>query len=563
MSLLDIDIDFADRTTALEHLRHRFARIITERQEGLMLKPLTGVYNELSDNRRWIKLKKDFIPGCGDTIDVHVLGASWKKERGRDQLVPTTVYTTFFIGFLAPDSPFDQWTNQPAKPHYVILSASSHGFQAALDRKRLCELNSNIMSAEQLEFTSARHVAGEVFYGDFKRVKASGQGLDVWMADACPFTFSLSRELEGIATVPWIIFKEPRVFEIVGAGFQKERGCRPMLLLDGQYHALRWPRITKVDRIDGDPVDLMQLQLIAERAMISPWAVNETFLSHVSRWGDQPDHNSSLNSMLARAKALECKKWVAKLEQADKMERSTFGRDNKLADGETEEPQARAIAATYALVCKALGITCINQTTPGSGSRKRSYNTLGTDNTVDPSASCRSQPFLTDRTTRGQVTDRQSNSAKLLPPPSPVRTLAPLAPLKVLRASSLVSEVQSESSGFPSLDFAWSILPAPEIDSPTGLPGPCHLKCSNYYRHPLHVLWAAGWSIPGYRPLSSLRQGVIYVESEQDIDFVRQISRHAVPSKDKRLLWFIDRRFFGQRTSLQSLSQSNKVLQVW
>ncbi|SGY45760.1 BQ5605_C001g00336 [Microbotryum silenes-dioicae] len=563
-----IDIDFADRSTALEELRSCFAQIITERKEGLMLKPLTGVYNELHDNRRWIKLKKDFIPGCGDTIDVHVLGASWKKERGRDQLgkqVPTTVYTTFFIGFLASESPFDLWmisfvynlqTNIPAKPHYVILSASSYGYQGALDRKRLCELNSNIMSAEQLEFSSARHVAGEAFYGDFKRVKVSEQGLDVWMADACPYTFSLSKELESSATMPWIIFTEPRVFEIVGAGFQKERGCK--------YHALRWPRIAKVDRTDGDPVDLEQLQAIAHHATDSPWAVSELFTPHVQLCDNYPDQHSSLDSMLARAKAHECKKWVAKLEEADKIERPTFAWNHRMVEEDDGERQDKHIAGPYALVCQAFGISWADLVGPASGCRKRPYDTLGADNSVKPRARDGSPPFRLDRTAWGrQAPDRQLTFTKLLIPPSTAQPLTPLFPLNVLRASNLISEAESESSGSPTRDYAWSVLPAPEIDCTMGLPGPCHLKNSNYYRHPLHVLWAAGWSIPGYRPLSRLRQGVIYVESEHDIDFVRQISSHALPSKDKKLLWFIDRRWYGHRTSLQSLSQSNGVLQVW
>lgn len=51
-----------------------------------MLKPLYSRYNDPRDAQRWIKLKKDFIPGAGDTLDFHVIGASWQKARARELL---------------------------------------------------------------------------------------------------------------------------------------------------------------------------------------------------------------------------------------------------------------------------------------------------------------------------------------------------------------------------------------------------------------------------------------------------------------------------------------------
>lgn len=54
--------------------------------EGLMLKPVKARYNDRREGMRWVKLKKDFIPGAGDTLDFHVLGASWQKSRGRELL---------------------------------------------------------------------------------------------------------------------------------------------------------------------------------------------------------------------------------------------------------------------------------------------------------------------------------------------------------------------------------------------------------------------------------------------------------------------------------------------
>lgn len=49
-----------------------------------MLKPLRGAYNDFRRGNRWVKLKKDFIPGAGDTKDFCVVGASWNLKRGRE-----------------------------------------------------------------------------------------------------------------------------------------------------------------------------------------------------------------------------------------------------------------------------------------------------------------------------------------------------------------------------------------------------------------------------------------------------------------------------------------------
>lgn len=49
-----------------------------------MLKPLQSKYNDNRKGQKWVKLKKDFIPGAGDTLDFYILGATWSKKRGRD-----------------------------------------------------------------------------------------------------------------------------------------------------------------------------------------------------------------------------------------------------------------------------------------------------------------------------------------------------------------------------------------------------------------------------------------------------------------------------------------------
>lgn len=64
---------------------HTLARIFAEHvadfQEGLVLKAEESRYNDYG--LPWVKFKKDFIPGYGDTVDMILVGASWEKERAR------------------------------------------------------------------------------------------------------------------------------------------------------------------------------------------------------------------------------------------------------------------------------------------------------------------------------------------------------------------------------------------------------------------------------------------------------------------------------------------------
>jgi len=49
--------------------------------EGLVLKAEESLYNDY--RKPWVKLKKDYIPGHGDTLDLIIIGAGWEKVRGR------------------------------------------------------------------------------------------------------------------------------------------------------------------------------------------------------------------------------------------------------------------------------------------------------------------------------------------------------------------------------------------------------------------------------------------------------------------------------------------------
>ena len=63
-------------------LRRIFSQHIADYEEGLVLKDERSQYREA--RKPWVKLKKDYIPGYGDCLDMVVVGAGWNKERGRE-----------------------------------------------------------------------------------------------------------------------------------------------------------------------------------------------------------------------------------------------------------------------------------------------------------------------------------------------------------------------------------------------------------------------------------------------------------------------------------------------
>lgn len=65
-----------------------------------MIKPVDAPSNSTLRRHRTVKLKKDFIPGCGDTLDFIILGARWDQKRGNELGVQPCTLTTFYVGLL-------------------------------------------------------------------------------------------------------------------------------------------------------------------------------------------------------------------------------------------------------------------------------------------------------------------------------------------------------------------------------------------------------------------------------------------------------------------------------
>lgn len=66
--------------SAVNALQFAFSHAIAHRKEGFIIKPANAPY---LDHHNWVKLKKDYIPGLGDTLDFCLVAAGFSPERAR------------------------------------------------------------------------------------------------------------------------------------------------------------------------------------------------------------------------------------------------------------------------------------------------------------------------------------------------------------------------------------------------------------------------------------------------------------------------------------------------
>ncbi|KAG8917729.1 hypothetical protein FRC02_002899, partial [Tulasnella sp. 418] len=217
------------RQDAVEQLQSIFSECLANHEEGLVLKPDYSTYNAIAPASRWIKMKADYIPGLGDTVDLAVIGACWEKERGRTLRVTPSTMTTFFLAALDKDE--ERIRGSRARPHLEVLFYASYG----LSREQLEEFNWEIQQSPKYEYEPNQ-------------------------LRSLSYTFTLPA---GFTVKPTVLFAVPKLVEVFGAGFTKSPGAR--------YYELRFPRITKVWRLQErqwmDGVNLQRYQEIACEAI--------------------------------------------------------------------------------------------------------------------------------------------------------------------------------------------------------------------------------------------------------------------------------------------------------
>lgn len=198
-------IDFS-RPDAVRQFQLALSRSIAERWEGFVIKACDEPYfsarssGENDRYARWIKLKKDYIPGLGDTADFALIGARYEPKHGsllseNRQLS----WTEFFIGCLDNNEDVRRLGSLPR--FRIVDTISIHS------------LNKNDMQVLNQ-------------WGKFVACSLGSNS-----AFECYSTQNALPEMD-------VAFKTPFVVELLGGGFDKPTNA--------QYYSLRFPRVLKI-----------------------------------------------------------------------------------------------------------------------------------------------------------------------------------------------------------------------------------------------------------------------------------------------------------------------------
>ncbi|KAB8225564.1 hypothetical protein BDV33DRAFT_230990 [Aspergillus novoparasiticus] len=224
-------LDFS-RSESQSHLENIFAKGVAQRWEGFVLKGCEDPYFTIFPSQtngsmgRWIKLKKDYIPGLGDTVDLAIIGGKYdSRDAGGLKQIHKLLWTHFFIGCLLNREDVLQ---SRSKPKFRVVDV----------------INRHCMSAKNMQILNQ--------FGEYT---------------ACGIDSGHDFDIEyGAGNIPGmdVVFRTPFVVEMLGSGFEKQSGSR--------YYTLRFPRITKIhwDRSFEDAASFSELQLLADDARAVP-----------------------------------------------------------------------------------------------------------------------------------------------------------------------------------------------------------------------------------------------------------------------------------------------------
>lgn len=212
---------------APKQLEEALAHAFVHQWEGLVLKPSHGPYFATAhrtgkDDSAWIKLKKDYIAGLGDTADFAIVGATYNSSEAARFKEKNLTWTRFHIGCLTNR---DAVLRQGAKPCFAVI-----------DSLNACIKPVDLVAVNRL--------------GQFRAVSTTSKETQgAFDVEVQPGVCDMS-----------VTFWQPFVFEVLGSGFDKQP--------NQDFYTLRFPRILKVhlDRSWKEAVDFDELQAMAEEA---------------------------------------------------------------------------------------------------------------------------------------------------------------------------------------------------------------------------------------------------------------------------------------------------------
>jgi DNA ligase-4 len=225
------EIRFASREGPRQ-LQNLLACAFARQWEGVVLKPMNDPYFRASEKSShefascWIKMKKDYIPGLGDTADFAIVGAGYSAKEAAVKPIPNLRWTHFYVGCLRNKS---EVVGFGAKPRFTVV-----------DRVNQSLTSDDLIAVNRLSQFRAM---------DINSPEVSET-----------FTLDYQSNMSDMA----VAFKEPFVFELLGAGFDK--------LPNQNLFTLRFPRVQKVhwDRDWKDAVSLDELQEMAWQVQSAP-----------------------------------------------------------------------------------------------------------------------------------------------------------------------------------------------------------------------------------------------------------------------------------------------------
>ncbi|KAK0668893.1 hypothetical protein QBC41DRAFT_356198 [Cercophora samala] len=253
-----------DRRTAKSDLRRAFAKCITAKGEGLVLKSDDPYFDFDSMRRPYrccaIKLKKEYIGNFGDVGDFAVVGARYDAAKARTYDIPRLKWTHFYVGCLENKEEVERFGK---KPRFVVTN--------------VVELNKTQM-ATMVAYVNPECVSADENSAIDLRIEL---GID-----------------EGRG--PVFIFPTPPVVDLRCFSFDKEGNTG--------FWSPRFPVVTKVhcDRSFQDTISFQQLQELAEEArnMAAPEDSQEilTWVANLqgTEPSSQPTPTASQRSLVSR-----------------------------------------------------------------------------------------------------------------------------------------------------------------------------------------------------------------------------------------------------------------------